>query len=130
MHNLKLTKFQESVITGLILSDGTLVKRNKGEKAGVYFSLTQTANPNNIYAEAHIELLFSVFNLLQSTDLTVYPVPVCNWSRFRGKSYPYLYFNTIIDPVFTNLYNTWYKLGVKTIPSNVSSLIDPVVLAY
>jgi hypothetical protein len=56
-----------------------------------------TANPNNIYAEGHIELLFFVFNLLN--DYTVFPVPVCTWAKNKNKSYPYLYFSTVIDPI-------------------------------
>jgi len=31
-----------------------LIKRNKGTKAGIYFSFSKTANPNNISTEAHI----------------------------------------------------------------------------
>jgi hypothetical protein len=59
----QLTLYQRSVILGLLLSDGCLIKRNPG--GGAYFSLTQTLNPNNINILGHVVLLFFVFNLLQ-----------------------------------------------------------------
>ena len=61
----KLTILQHSVIIGLLLSDGTLIKRNKGPKAGAYFSLTQTCNPENTYVEAHVVFLQYVFDLFK-----------------------------------------------------------------
>ena len=80
-----------------------MVKRNKGPKAGAYFSFTQTANPNNIYAEAHIELLFFVFELFRNHSSFL--IPGSNWAISKNKYYPYLYFNTNIEPFFTELYN-------------------------
>ena len=29
----------------------------------------------------------------------VFPVPVCTWAKIKNKSYPYLYFSTVIDPI-------------------------------
>lgn len=125
---MNFTNFQASVLTGLILSDGTLVKRNTGPKAGAYFSLTQTANPNNIYVEAHIDLLMFVFELFK--DFTNWTEPRYNFAKINNKSYKYIYFNTIINPLFTSLHENWYKNGVKTVPLNISQLLDPVALAF
>ena len=32
--------------------------------------------------------------------------------------------------MFTELYNNWHIDGEKTVPSNISQLIDPIVLAF
>lgn len=124
----KLTKLQYSVITGLLLSDGTLVKRNKGLKAGAYFSLKQTCNPENIHMDAHVEFLHYVFELFK--DLTNLSEPKVNFNIRNNKKYPYIYFNTIICQPFTELHNNWYINNVKILPSNISQLIDPIALAF
>ena len=121
------TSLQYSIIVGLLLSDGTLVKRKKGLKAGAYFSLTKTINLKNINVEAHVELVLYVFELFK--DLTNFSEPHLNWIKLNNKRYQYIYFNTIIDPLFTELHNNWYIDGEKTVPSNISQLIDPIVLA-
>ena len=105
------TGLQHSIIVGLLLSDGTLVKRNKGLKAGAYFSLTQTINLKNINVEAHVELVLYVFELFK--ELTNFSEPHLNWIKLNNKRYQYIYFNTIIDPLFTELYNNWYIDGKK-----------------
>ena len=48
--------------------------------------------------------------------------------KLNNKRYQYIYFNTIIDPLFTELH-PGYIGGEKTVPSNISQLIDPIVLA-
>lgn len=67
---------------------------------------------------------YSLFLIYLKVLLTT-PVPNCNWAKLKGRFYPYLYFNTAIDPIFTDLYNQWYKNGVKTIPQNITRLLDP-----
>jgi hypothetical protein len=115
-----LTLYQRSVLFGLLLSDGCLIKRNLG--GGAYFSLTQTFNPNNIYILGHVELLFFVFNLLQ--DFIAASVPSTNWVRTGGLLFPYLFFNTFITAEFTNLFNLWYPEGTKIVPANIASELD------
>lgn len=124
----KLTTLQHSVIIGLLLSDGTLIKRNKGPKGGAYFSLTQTCNPENIYVEAHVELLHYVFKLFK--DFTSFSEPRVSTINRNNKRYPYIYFNTVICQPFTELYHNWYIGNVKTVPYNIPQLIDPVALAF
>ena len=124
----KLTNLQYSVIIGLLLSDGTLIKRNKGPKGGAYFSLTQTCNPENIYVDGHVEFLYHVFNLFK--DFTSFSEPKVRAINRNNKSYPYIYFNTVTCQPFTELYNNWYIGNVKTVPSDISQFIDPVALAF
>lgn len=118
-----LTLYQRSVILGLLLSDGCLIKRNPG--GGAYFSLTQTLNPNNINILGHVVLLFFVFNLLQDFIAT----SVQNWAITKGLLFPYLFFNTVITAEFTNLFNLWYPEGTKIVPASITSELDPVALA-
>jgi hypothetical protein len=125
---MNFTNFQSSILTGLLLSDGTLVKRNTGDKAGAYFSLTQTANLNNIYVEAHIELLIFVFEVFK--DFTHFTEPKFNYAKVKSKSYKYIYFNTFIDPLFTSLHKDWYENKIKVVPSNISQLLNPIALAF
>jgi len=120
--------YQNSVLIGLLLSDGTLIKRNTGGKGGAYFSLTQTCNPNNPYALGHVQLLFFVFNLF--SDITHFLVPGCNWAITKGIYLPYLYFNTFVTSQFTELYNSWYPNGLKVVPDNIASFLDPFALAF
>lgn len=123
-----LSNLQLSILIGLLLSVGTLVKRNKGPKAGAYFSLTQTSNKGNIYVKAHIELVKYVFNLFK--DFTNFTEPHMNLIKKGNKSFEYIYFNTVINPLFTELHKIWYIDGVKHVPNNISDLLNPVALAF
>ena len=74
--------------------------------------------------EALVELLHYVFELFK--DLIHFKEPNYN----NNKGYPYLRFNTIISPQFTELYHSWYTDNVKSLPSNIYQLIDKVALAF
>src|SRR5690606_6414046 len=80
--NTSLSSIHNEVLTGLLLSDEMLIKRNKGNKAGAYFSLTQTCNPNNEYVLGHVELLFYTFNLFSNYINNI--VPSSNWARTKN----------------------------------------------
>jgi hypothetical protein len=110
------------------LSDGTLIKRNTGDRAGAYFSLTQTCNPNNPYVLGHVQLLFFVFNLF--SKFTHFLVPGSNWAVVNRVYYPYLFFNTFVTMQFTEIYNLWYPEGTKVVPDNIALLLDPIALAF
>ena len=124
------TKLQISVIIGLLLSDGTLVKRNPGPKAGASFSLTQTSDKSAKNVEAHVELLNFVFELFK--EFCNYTEPKFGYatSKKTNKTSQYIYFATAIHPLFTELYNNWYIAGKKTVPANIAFLLDSVALAY
>jgi hypothetical protein len=79
MCDVPLSSIQKEVLTGLLLSDGMLTKRNKGIKGKASFSLTQTCNPNHLYVLGHVELLFYTFNLFQNYINS--PIPMSNWAR-------------------------------------------------
>lgn len=128
------TKLQISVIIGLLLSDGTLVKRNPGPKAGASFSLTHPfgADKSAKNVEAHVELLNFVFELFKAPSGCNYTEPKFGYatSKKTNKTSQYIYFATAIHPLFTELYNNWYIAGKKTVPANIAFLLDSVALAY
>ena len=41
-----------------------------------------------------------------------------------------MYFATAIHSLFTELSHIWYIAGIKTVPANIASLLDPVALAF
>jgi len=104
-----LTNLHLSILIGLLLSDGTLVKRNKGIRANAYFSLTQTINPNNANVQGHIDLVNFVFNLFR--DFSNFSEPHIGTAKLNNKIFQYTFFNTISHSVFTELYNNWYIQG-------------------
>lgn len=124
------TNLQYSVLIGLLLSDGTLVKRNPGLKAGASFGLTQTSDKCAKYVEAHVELLIYVFELFK--EFCNYTEPKIGYAKSKtsAKTYQYMYFATAINSLFTELYHIWYIAGIKTVPANIASLLDPVALAF
>ena len=128
MNNESLSLLQKQIFTGLLLSDGMLTKRNKGTKGKASFSLTQTCNPNSEYVLGHVELLFYTFNMFN--NYINYPIPMTNWARTKNKLYPYLYFNTITNNEFLELYNLWYINNKKTVPINIDQDLTPIALAF
>lgn len=48
----------------------------------------------------------------------------------NGKIYTNIYFGTYTLPCFNNLYNLFYLSGNKVLPSNISSLLTSLSLAY
>jgi len=119
---------QKEVLTGLLLSDGMLTKRNKGIKGKANFSLTQTCNPNSEYVLGHVELLFYTFNLFD--DYINYPIPMTNWARTKNKLYSYIYFNTLTSNKFLELYKIWYINNKKPVPENIDLSLTPIALAF
>lgn len=116
--NKDLSPYHIDVIIGLLLSDATIAKRNKGSRANAYFSLTQTCNSDNIKVQAHIDLVNHVFDLFR--HYSNFDEPHVNVIRSKNKEFKYLFFNTKTDPLFTSYYNIWYIDGVKTVPSNIA----------
>jgi|SRR5690348_8039874 hypothetical protein len=126
--NVSLSLIQKDVLTGLLLSDGMLTKRNKGTKGKASFSLTQTCNSNSEYVLGHVELLFYTFNLFNNYINS--PIPMSNWARTKNKLYPYLYFNTITTNEFLAIYNIWYVNNKKTVPKYIDLDLTPRALAF
>lgn len=110
--------YQYSIIIGLILSDGWLIKGS-----------TTSINPRLGLAQSlnHFEYIFFVFNALSH---------YCqNYPTLRGrerntKIHYIVEFVTRSLPCFLEIYNLFYPNKVKVIPQNIYVLLTPVALAH
>lgn len=114
------TEYINQMIIGLILGDGTLVK--KYEKGNAYLKYTQSLS--------HIDYIQHIFNLLVSANY-------CNITKLevkdilvKGKIYKYLDFNTKSLQEFTILHSLFYYQKKKIIPITIENLLTPIGLAY
>ena len=114
---IKLPNYQNSVIIGLLLSDGWLIVVSKTSNARLGFK--QAIN--------NAQYVWFVFNEL-SHYCSSYP-HLTKGIR-AGKPYFGLQFFTRYLPCFTELHSLFYPQGVKVIPNNIYELLTPVALAH
>jgi hypothetical protein len=79
-----LSNYIEQALVGLLLGDGTLVKKYKG--GGTYFKYAQST--------IHSEYLFFVFHLFKELGTVNMENPSLGTSIVKGKSYNYYTFTT------------------------------------
>ena len=110
--------FQESVITGLLLSDGWLTFGNKASKS---------ARLGFKQSFAHSGYFWFVFFYLSPYCSSM---PSFNTSiRKDTKTYALGFFTRSL-PCFTKLYTTFYPNGIKVIPDDIYNMLTPVALAH
>lgn len=115
---MKLPRFHFSVIIGLILSDGWLIRasaRSKNCRLGFAQSL------------AHFKYIWFVFTLL-SPYCSSHPTYRIR-ERLDKISYSIEFFTRSL-PCFTELLSIFYVNKVKVIPEDVYNLLTPVALAH
>jgi LAGLIDADG DNA endonuclease family len=117
-HIVRIPAFHQSVITGLILSDGWLSfasKKNQNARLGFKQSL------------AHSGYFWSVFNYLghYCSSIPTFVLGIRN----DTKTYALL-LQTIALPCFTELRTLWYPKGKKIVPENIYDLLTPIALAH
>lgn len=115
-----LPDYIDQALIGLLLGDGTLVKKYKG--GGTYFKYAQGTN--------HTDYLYFLFNLFKEMEIVNMNKPYFGTSKVKGKSYHYYSFTTRSLKVFNNLHSSWYPSGVKVIPEKISEFLSPISLAY
>lgn len=110
------------VLTGVILSDGSLVK--KSQNGGTYLQFAQSV--------IHTGYFMSVFNILANQGLCNITTPTVSIAKVKGKSYQYISFNTKSLKEWNSLYALWYKDGKKIIPENkiLYEVLTPISLAH
>ena len=110
------------VLTGVILSDGSWVK--KYQNGGTYLKFAQSV--------IHTGYFMSVFNIFANHGLCNITTPSVSIAKFKGKSYQYLTFNTKSLTEWNSLYALWYKDGKKIIPENkiLEEILTPISLAH
>lgn len=114
--NVRLTPFTRSVIIGLILSDGWLIRANRpNARLGFKQSLS------------HASYVWFVLNLLSHYCFS-YPSLVIG-IRAGNRNYALQLFTRSM-PCLNELHCLFYPAGKKVIPSNIFDLLTPVALAH
>ena len=110
------------VLTGVILSDGSLVKKYKN--GGTYLQFAQSVINTGYF--------MSVFNIFANQGLCNITTPSVSIAKVKAKSYQYLTFNTKSLKEWNSLYALWYKDGKKIIPENkiLEEILTPISLAH
>jgi hypothetical protein len=101
-----LNKFELQTVNGCLLGDGHLRKLPKNKNACF------------TYTSVHLEHIEYVFNIFK--DYCNIGVRKCSYLDKRtNKIYSRYYFSTKYLPVFTLLYEKWYRNKVKIIPEDL-----------
>lgn len=112
--------FLQQAMVGLLLGDGSLVKKYAG--GGTYFKFAQSI--------IHRGYLMHVFQLFQEQGLVNMLTPSKGHSIIAGVTYTWFQFSTKSLVEWNSLYRLFYVDGVKVIPANIVDILTPVSLAY
>jgi len=115
-------------ITGNMLGDGFISRKNLNS-AGKY-AMTMDAYSIN-YLQFLNENIYS-----KITNIKIYAYPNVLLPQHKGKEITQYQMQSKTHPLFTALYNLWYKLDnetnkfIKIIPWNISEMFSEISLAY
>lgn len=112
--------YVNQAMTGLLLGDGSLVKKYVG--GGTYFKFCQST--------IHTEYLNHVFNLFKKVGYLHMNAPSFQTLLVKGKTYHAWQFNSITFRSWNTLQRLWYVDGVKVIPHNIFDLLTPIAMAH
>lgn len=115
---IRIPTYEQSVITGLMLSDGWLTfgsKTSKSARLGFKQSLS------------HSGYFWFVFSLLSHYCSSI-PNLITS-TRKETNTYAFQILTRSL-PCFNELYSIYYPNGIKTIPSDIFNLLTPVALAH
>ena len=105
-----------SIITGILLSDGHLFKNKAGN---TLFSFKQTIKRFDFFWIVFLK--FSHF---------CQGYPILDRTRINGKYYCLIVFATRVFPCFTKWYNLFYVNNKKIVPLELYNMLDYEALAY
>jgi len=115
---IRIPAYQQSVITGLILSDGWLIfasKTSKSARLGFKQSLSNSA---------YFLFVFSLLSPYFSSIPTLISA-----KRKETNTYALQIFTRSL-PCFTELLSIYYPNGIKRIPADIFNLLTPIALAH
>lgn len=114
-----LPPYQESIVVGLLLSDGWLSLTRSNTVSNARLGFKQSLNK--------FEYVWRVFY-----DLSHYcqKYPAFYLNHRGGKVYPGITIATRALPCFTSLHNIFYIDNKKVIPYNIYDILTPVALAH
>ena len=115
---IRIPAYQQSVITGLILSDGWLVFASKSSKSA-RLGFKQTLSNS-----AYFLFVFSLLSPYYSS------IPSFISSKRKETNTYALEIFTRSLPCFTELYSIYYPNGIKRIPADIFNLLTPIALAH
>lgn len=104
-------------MTGLLLSDGWLMKGRPNDNARLGFRQSIDKFP----------YLWHVFTILGGYCNTV---PHLHIAKLKDGRYYGVGFATRAYPFLTLMYNEWFSTGIKTLPKNIYDLLNPIALAH
>jgi hypothetical protein len=113
-------KYLQQAMVGLLLGDGTLVKKYEG--GATYFKFAQSI--------IHEDYLFHVFTLFKEQGLVNMLAPSKGQSIIKGITHHWNQFSTKSILEWNSLHANWYAKGVKVIPADIYEQLTPVALAY
>jgi len=94
-----LPDYINQVITGLLLGDGTLIKKYVG--GGTYLKYAQST--------IHSEYLQFLFDMFKKFGVILMDKPYFGTSIVKGKSHNYFSFTTRSLSIWNTFYNMWYS---------------------
>src|SRR5207245_7072162 len=110
----ELTEFQQAVLAGTLLGDGSIAKHGNDHRLFV---------KHKIAHRALAEWKRSVFD-----DFTTMPLHQFD-QRLNGNLYPCVQFVTRTSPVFSEWRYRFYEGKRKVVPAEISKLVTPVSIA-
>lgn len=114
MSTRELTEFQQAVLVGTLLGDGSIAKHGRHHRLFV---------KHKIAHRALADWKRDVF-----IDFTTMPLHLFD-QRLNGNRYPCVQFVTRTDPVFSEWRERFYEGRRKIVPADIDSLVSPVSIA-
>lgn len=105
-----------SIIVGLILSDGCIHKTKLSKNARLSFN----------QSTKNIKFALWIYSILAHYCQSL---PNFCKTTLNGKEFFGIYFQTRTYPCFTLLHSAWYLNKVKVLPSNIFEDLTPIALA-
>lgn len=118
--NLILTDYLKEALIGLTLGDVSLEKATKNSNIRLRFE----------QGLIHSEYLHFLYDLFKIYTLSSPKITNRKPDKRTGKIYNSLIFKTRMLPCFNYLWDLFYKDNKKVVPSNISSLLTEVSLAF
>lgn len=114
MSTRELTEFQQAVLVGTLLGDGSIAKHGHHHRLFVKHKIAHRA--------------LAAWKREVFIDFTTMPLHQFD-QRLNGNRYPCVQFVTRTDPVFSQWRERFYEGRRKIVPADIDSLVSPVSIA-
>jgi hypothetical protein len=117
--NIPLTQSILDIITGALLSDGSLTPNEGKSSFNSRFKITITT--------VRFEYMWTTFWALSSLCGNFL---IVGYTKLHGKMFPYFTISTRAYPILGVLRTIWYPNGIKIVPDDIWNLLTPLALAH